>query len=100
MFDSLYFLRENKVVPNILHVTMRRLVSIHLLYNLGLVSYVSAKIELGLKQFNEGGGKHQESQYLRCISNKEMTEGENENQLGLMLMYPTVPILFPLIRLS
>ena len=57
MFDSLYILRENKVFPNILHITMRRSVSIHLLYNLGLVSYVSAKIELGLKQFNEGGWK-------------------------------------------
>lgn len=56
MFDSLYFLRGNKVVPNILHITMRRSVSIHLLYNLGLVSYVSAKIELRLKQFNAGGG--------------------------------------------
>lgn len=100
MFDSLYFLRGNKVVPNILHITMRRSVSIHLLYNLGLVSYVSAKIELRLKQFNAGGGgEHQESQYLWCINN-EMTEGENENQLGLMLMYPTVPFLFPLIRLS
>ena len=99
MFDSLYFLRGNKVVPNILHITMRRSVSIHLLNSLGLVCYVSAKIELGLKQFNMEKKKHQESKYLWCIKN-EMTEGENENQLGLMLMYPTVPFLFPLIRLS
>lgn len=53
MFDSRYFLRENKVFPNILHVTVRRSVSIHLLNSLGLVCYVSAKIELGLKQFNK-----------------------------------------------
>lgn len=81
MFDSCYFLRENKVFPNILHVTMRRSVSIHLLNSLGLVCYVSAKTELGLKQFNmKKKKKHQESKYLWCIKN-EMTEGENEKSI-------------------
>ena len=43
---------RKQVFPNILHITMRRSVSIHLLNSLGLVCYVSAKIERGLKQFN------------------------------------------------
>lgn len=61
MFDSCYFLRENKVFPNILHVTMRRSVSIHLLNSLGLVCYVSAKTELGLKQFNKKKKKNRKA---------------------------------------
>ena len=44
---------RKQIFPNISHVTIKRSASIHLFNRLGFVCCASAKVELGLQQFNK-----------------------------------------------